>query len=91
MPFENPEPGRYWGYRCVKCQEAIALSPYSERSGWRGSGSFTLDCMNWDCQFQAEYPLAEIRVLEITPATVRQTDNRDQLAIFTAGTFAGTP
>ena len=47
MPFENPEPGRYWGYRCVKCHEAIAIWPFGEGSGWHGSGSFTLDCMNW--------------------------------------------
>src|SRR5687768_7793768 len=68
MPFENPEPGRYWGYHCVKCHEAIAISRYREASGWRGWGSFTLDCMNWDCQFQTEYPLVEIRALEITAA-----------------------
>jgi hypothetical protein len=37
MPFENPETGTYWGYRCLECHEANAIWPFSECSGWRGS------------------------------------------------------
>lgn len=65
MPYENPEPGIYWGYRCVKCDIVIALSRYTQGSYWRGNGVFTLDCVDWDCQFQAEYPLANIRPVEV--------------------------
>lgn len=68
MPFENPEPGTYWGYRCIKCGAVIALTVYQEGTAWRGEDPFTLTCMNWDCRFQANYPLADIRPLEVTPA-----------------------
>ena len=67
MPFENPQPGRYWGYRCVNCSEPIAIRPYTEDSGWRGGEAFTLDCMNSDCRFQAIYPLSDIRILNVAP------------------------
>ena len=68
MPFENPEPGIYWGYRCLKCRDVIALAPHKEGTGWNGGGAFTLDCMNRDCQFKAIYPLADIRPIEVPPA-----------------------
>ncbi|HYV25843.1 MAG TPA: hypothetical protein VE969_11460 [Pyrinomonadaceae bacterium] len=67
MPYENPAPGIYWGYRCEKCDEVIALWPYTEGSYWRGSGGFTLDCVDWYCQFQAEYSLANIHPIVVPP------------------------
>ena len=66
MPFENPQPGRYWGYQCVNCHEPIAIWPYAEGSERRGGEAFTLDCMNWNCRLQEVYPLTDIRVLELT-------------------------
>ncbi len=69
MPYENPEPGIYWGYLCVECDTIIALSPYIGGTYWRGSGEFRLDCVDWDCQFQADYPLANIRPIEVPRTT----------------------
>jgi hypothetical protein len=67
MPFENPEPGQYWGYRCVKCHEAITVWPLG-RGADGAAVVLSRLIMNWDCQFQAAYPLSEIRLLEIRPA-----------------------
>ena len=71
MPYENPEPGTYWGYRCVKCNTVIALSRYTKGYWYSFGGpfTFTLDCVDWECQHQAEYPLAGIRPIEVPPVT----------------------
>ena len=54
---------RYWGYRCVKCEQPLTITPYEESTAWIGS-QFTIPCFH--CESDAVYPLSDIQIPELS-------------------------